>query len=530
MASHLVIVRDLTSTDFYLNGVYQGSYESVPGQDNDYNLLIGAKNGPAAFFNGIIDEVKIWSRALTAEQIAGITDYSISTQPASICTEFVYSDWGECQPGGTRSRTVVNSLPEGCSGGNPVLTESCIYTISSLCGDSVCDEGETCMSCPDDCGVCLACTESDWSYSDGECGTDGTFVRTWTKTNTNCDGGITHPATEIVSCAVDIPIADKDTDADGVVNCLVEIRKDCSTALGACYNSLSDFQSEYLEKDLVAFNKEIDIKCYNDWPEGLSDSFVLEGWTTDADHHLNIYTPSSERHNGMVKDANGDYTGFAIETTDSIRIRADYTVVDGIIFNLMDNGSHVELGLYNRGGKKSVFRNNIAYNARYRHLYLGDYQQIQVYNNFFINENSSYSTYGAIDCGPTNDRYYHEIYNNSIYIDGNFSGIVGGKYHDGLTITNNLCYKSGTATECFTNIDPDYFLNNISSDDTGNLFHMTFDDIKFTSTIAEQIDLHLQPDSVATGSGLDLSSELSEDIDGEIRDNWSIGADDLLLD
>ena len=527
---HIALVRNLTSTDFYLNGVYQGSYESVPGKDNDYNLLIGAKNGPAAFFNGIIDEVKIWSRALTAEQIAGITDYSISTQPASICTEFVYSDWGECQPGGTRSRTVVNSLPEGCSGGNPVLTESCIYTISSLCGDSVCDEGETCMSCPDDCGVCLACTESDWSYSDGECRTDGTFVRTWTKTNTSCDGGITHPATEIVSCAGDISIADEDTDADGVVNFLVEIRKDCSTALGACYNSLSDFQSEYLEKDLVAFNKEIDIKCYNDWPEGLSDSFVLEGWTTDADHHLNIYTPSSERHNGMVKDANGDYTGFAIETTDSIRIRADYTVVDGIIFNLMDNGSHVELGLYNRGGKKSVFRNNIAYNARYRHLYLGDYQQIQVYNNFFINENSSYSAYGAIDCGPTNDRYYHEIYNNSIYIDGNFSGIVGGKYHDGLTITNNLCYKSGTATECFTNIDPDYFLNNISSDATGNLFYMTLDDIRFTATAAEQVDLHLQPDSVAAGSGLDLSSEFSEDIDGEIRDNWSIGGDDLLLD
>lgn len=320
-------------------------------------------------------------------------------------------------------------------------------------------------------------------------------------------------------------VADEDTDADGVVNCLVEIKTDCSTTLGPCYNSLSDFQSEYLEKDLVGSNKEIDIKCHNDWPEGLSDSFILEGWTTDSDHYLNIYTPSSERHNGMVKDVNRDYTGFAIEATDSIRIRADYTVVDGIIFNLMGNGPYVELGLYNRGGKKSVFKNNIVYNARYRHLYLGDYQQIQVYNNFFINENSSYSAYGAIDCGPTNDRYYHEIYNNSIYIDGNFSGIVGCKYYNGLTITNNLCYQSGTAIECYKNVDPDHFSTNISSDTTGNLFDMTLDDIKFTSTDAEQVDLHLQSDSVAVDSGQDLSSEFSEDIDGDLRVIWSIGGD-----
>ena len=46
---HIALVRNLTSTDFYLNGVYQGSYESVPGQDNDYNLLIGTNTGLGLF-------------------------------------------------------------------------------------------------------------------------------------------------------------------------------------------------------------------------------------------------------------------------------------------------------------------------------------------------------------------------------------------------------------------------------------------------------------------------------------------------
>ena len=43
------------------------------------------------------------------------------------CTSFTYSDWGECQDTNTKTRTVNSSTPSGCTGGNPVLTQSCIY-------------------------------------------------------------------------------------------------------------------------------------------------------------------------------------------------------------------------------------------------------------------------------------------------------------------------------------------------------------------------------------------------------------------
>lgn len=40
------------------------------------------------------------------------------------CTSFTYSDWGICQ-NGTQTRTVIASFPSGCTGGNPVLTQTC---------------------------------------------------------------------------------------------------------------------------------------------------------------------------------------------------------------------------------------------------------------------------------------------------------------------------------------------------------------------------------------------------------------------
>jgi HYDIN/CFA65/VesB-like, Ig-like domain len=55
---------------------------------------------------------------------------------AQACT-YTYSEWGACQPDGTQTRTVLTSLPAGCTG-TPVLSQSCgILSISP----SSCDFG-----------------------------------------------------------------------------------------------------------------------------------------------------------------------------------------------------------------------------------------------------------------------------------------------------------------------------------------------------------------------------------------------------
>jgi len=46
-----------------------------------------------------------------------------------ICTSFTYSAWtpAVCPPNGIQTRTVISSQPPGCTGGNPVLSQSCTY-------------------------------------------------------------------------------------------------------------------------------------------------------------------------------------------------------------------------------------------------------------------------------------------------------------------------------------------------------------------------------------------------------------------
>ncbi len=47
--------------------------------------------------------------------------------PTTTCTSFTYSAWGACQSNSTQSRTVASSSPAGCGGGAPVLSQSCTY-------------------------------------------------------------------------------------------------------------------------------------------------------------------------------------------------------------------------------------------------------------------------------------------------------------------------------------------------------------------------------------------------------------------
>jgi len=63
-----------------------------------------------------------------------------------------------------------------------------------------------------------ACTEADWTHTDGACQPSNTLTRTWTKSNSNCQGGVSHPASETVSCAYVPPNVPGDLNNNGKVD------------------------------------------------------------------------------------------------------------------------------------------------------------------------------------------------------------------------------------------------------------------------------------------------------------------------
>lgn len=56
-----------------------------------------------------------------------LTEPHPNTPTSTICTSWTYSDWSDCI-NEEQTRTTVLSLPAGCVGGNPVLTQTCEYT------------------------------------------------------------------------------------------------------------------------------------------------------------------------------------------------------------------------------------------------------------------------------------------------------------------------------------------------------------------------------------------------------------------
>ena len=78
--SHVIAVYENNTTKLYLNGSLVDSAESITMPTSDYSFSIGAKDNDGSsfgsFFDGLIDEVRIYNRALSPTEVKQLYDYA----------------------------------------------------------------------------------------------------------------------------------------------------------------------------------------------------------------------------------------------------------------------------------------------------------------------------------------------------------------------------------------------------------------------------------------------------------------------
>jgi parallel beta-helix repeat protein len=97
---------------------------TTPSSNLTMGLLLGNNdrdNGQSSQFDwlnlietGYYSRPNLWGDIILSSQLP-------------VCNSFTYSEWSVCQPDNTQTRTVISSSPQDCTGGNPVLTQSCAY-------------------------------------------------------------------------------------------------------------------------------------------------------------------------------------------------------------------------------------------------------------------------------------------------------------------------------------------------------------------------------------------------------------------
>ncbi|MBU3896199.1 GPI anchored serine-threonine rich family protein [Patescibacteria group bacterium] len=89
-------------------------------------------------------QTKAWTKIGSCDGGVSHSAYEITSCNSYVpaCTSFTYSGWSSCSSSGVQTRTVSGSLPSGCQGGNPLLSQSCLrFTVISPNGGEMWQAG-----------------------------------------------------------------------------------------------------------------------------------------------------------------------------------------------------------------------------------------------------------------------------------------------------------------------------------------------------------------------------------------------------
>ncbi|MBN2094345.1 MAG: hypothetical protein JW740_03205, partial [Candidatus Zambryskibacteria bacterium] len=287
------------------------------------------------------------------------------------------------------------------------------------------------------------------------------------------------------------------------------------------------------QDDLTISDVQLTFTCRASDDSADEAAVNVDGYTVDSTRYIKIWTdPSgSDRHEGvwdigkyrlyLTPTSNGEYMFY---------IKESYTIIDGLqIYENIGSyyGSCVRMDY---PAINIIFKNNIVHGEgtnAYRGIYGPDYGKASIYNNTIYNFQGGGSAGSGISVATDNATNYNYYYNNTIF------GCRNGVYDAG---NNNSVLKNNIS---MNNISVDYSAvtfgtadKNVSSDASAPGTTVATGKTSYGDYFTDYTiyDFHLKGTGLSLFgiSGDDLSGTFTDDIDGDTRSTWDVGADEYV--
>ena len=303
--------------------------------------------------------------------------------------------------------------------------------------------------------------------------------------------------------------------------------------------------------DSLGASVQVTAKIDGTWASAETSSITINGWTTDSDNFVKVYTTATARHHGKWNTSES----YRITTTSvTLTNNEEYVIIDGL--QLQRTSSSGEI-LYSNiiGGNNSmaVYSNNIikgiysgATAESYGIVTYGAHNFTAFNNIIYGIKNGSSDQYGGIRIYNPSGSVKGYVYNNTIY--DSYVGIICAS-PGGCFVKNNLV---ASTTDPFLNASSFHAssvnnatdINDMPIGGSNNFINQTF---SFVSTVSGVEDFHLEfTDTGAKDKGTNLANDGASsspmysatypmnglvDIDGGLRNpdglGWDIGADEV---
>jgi co-chaperonin GroES (HSP10) len=291
------------------------------------------------------------------------------------------------------------------------------------------------------------------------------------------------------------------------------------------------------DRDLVTNNEQWNIACYDDADVvDTTGGLDVDGWTTKQQNYLRIYTPFDTSEVGTSQRHNGKWTTNAFNITNNrtdgnqaaLQALDEYVIFEGMQVAVSGTGTYrygISANVNNVTIKENIVK-NLGTSGSPNGIETSNLDGTKIVNNIVYGFSDT-DSYGIIAYGTEGEQF---IYNNTVY--DTYNGIYTS-YQDAVTKNNLVQICSNYCFSPDFNPASDYNISSDTSAPGGNSHTETT--VDFISTVAGNEDFHLDPDeATAIDAGDDLSADsnfaFSDDIDGHLRTDWDIGADEASIE